>query len=1167
MIAHISDSPLNYMETLTTVQLASRIHRTRKKQSKNASSSSGGDSSCEEGPSHRPPHPRPLHPKIVALAPDTPLLLSSDPDYSSSSEHSCDTVIYVGPAGAAISDRELSDGEGPPSFVRIVPSLNKQRVKGARRPDRGHLKCNTFAELQEKLDCIAAPAPLSTEAHADPAVLLIRAGATSPPTEGMSSPVFSESTTPTQLPSAGRLLEASKRPGAGGERRADAPFGSCVVQRGGGFPWDSGVREKTFFRGGVPKPSASPSLPRTSREAFQPAEVVGTTPPVGMSQKAPRQGQPLGSPSMERAHRLRAALLGRGLDGDALRTTVTQPVALNGEDELVFTFVEELPLGLIPSSSRPSSGRPSSGLPSSSRPSSGRPSSGLPSSGLPSSGLPSSGLPSSGRPSSPLSFRDCPLQAARPVSIISSINDEYDAYTCLRGAVAPGEDAVGPGEDAVRPGEDAGTGTLSPHDGRDSTAVPWPGEGSAGSAGSSTSRLLLSSRVAPRCLPALCAAGFSRAATLQPGSLNDSGVCFSELDSDPAECPPSTKASLQGRASTLNPSGSERMPRHAAHSSLPRKTKPTSPTAGGCRRQGGGLCESLLQGGGPFAPTGLPSEGQPPGSTVSCKRPGGSSGPRPPKAHVFSSAHRAGDGCEKSSSRRGEALVRLPRLTRDATVSVPQTSTSRWGHEGPSLTGTLRFLSLRKKSNCQKSNMFFKSGSGNISPTAPPGRPSSQELQTGEAHCECEKSLFPNTSDEELSPRLRSESFSHSRLNTEHGPARMSSSLKTRGAKAEASRYYGGLVSLARGAGLHCAGSRQNRSATLGGDSRPHRARVPASAPSPGFSTTLGQLKGNGSPRAAAASGGTRAHTLSASKRPARSGDGARTGKGTIMGTKQALSQAASSRVSELATASQRQPLSRGPEVTGSDVTDGGTSSVSGSPNNSPLPSPYSKVTAPRRPPRRSSVLSGELPPARGRTALLCHRGGSSGYESMMRDSETTGSDSSTHDSVSEGGVSTSNGSRASTSPRKRGHGFLRRRLTPAPRSLDRGQWGTMWEPFEIKVYEIDEMQRHQRSSEAEPLHHVEKGLIYFTGRLRMLERRQEQIGELSSKHQQLKEELEEAKSRLSVPPARWTAAEFEVDQDLDRGSQEFLEALLRDHRGPAGLCQPLQGVGEEAAV
>lgn len=34
MIAHISDSAANFMETLTTVQLASRIHRMRKKKSK-----------------------------------------------------------------------------------------------------------------------------------------------------------------------------------------------------------------------------------------------------------------------------------------------------------------------------------------------------------------------------------------------------------------------------------------------------------------------------------------------------------------------------------------------------------------------------------------------------------------------------------------------------------------------------------------------------------------------------------------------------------------------------------------------------------------------------------------------------------------------------------------------------------------------------------------------------------------------------------------------------------------------------------------------------------------------------------------------------------------------------------------------------------------------------
>lgn len=154
-------------------------------------------------------------------------------------------------------------------------------------------------------------------------------------------------------------------------------------------------------------------------------------------------------------------------------------------------------------------------------------------------------------------------------------------------------------------------------------------------------------------------------------------------------------------------------------------------------------------------------------------------------------------------------------------------------------------------------------------------------------------------------------------------------------------------------------------------------------------------------------------------------------GRGTIMGTKQAISRAANSRVSELATGSQRKQLSSGLGVTGNDGTDSGTSSVSSSPTSTPLPSPYSKITAPRRPQRyssghgsdNSSILSGELPPAMGRTALFYHSGGSSGYESMIRDSETTGSTSSTHDSMSESGVSSSNRSRVSKSPKKRGNG------------------------------------------------------------------------------------------------------------------------------------------------
>ena len=47
--------------------------------------------------------------------------LSSDPDFTDSSEQSCDTVIYVGRNGQALSDRELTDNESPPCMVPIIP--------------------------------------------------------------------------------------------------------------------------------------------------------------------------------------------------------------------------------------------------------------------------------------------------------------------------------------------------------------------------------------------------------------------------------------------------------------------------------------------------------------------------------------------------------------------------------------------------------------------------------------------------------------------------------------------------------------------------------------------------------------------------------------------------------------------------------------------------------------------------------------------------------------------------------------------------------------------------------------------------------------------------------------------------------------------------------------
>lgn len=49
------------------------------------------------------------------------------------------------------------------------------------------------------------------------------------------------------------------------------------------------------------------------------------------------------------------------------------------------------------------------------------------------------------------------------------------------------------------------------------------------------------------------------------------------------------------------------------------------------------------------------------------------------------------------------------------------------------------------------------------------------------------------------------------------------------------------------------------------------------------------------------------------------------------------------------------------------------------------------------------------------------------------------------------------------------------------------------------------------------------QGLQYFSARLRMLEKRQQQIRELRAKHERLRRELEDAKTRLMLDPDKWT--------------------------------------------
>lgn len=107
------------------------------------SSSSGGESSCEDGAPWGSPAPR-LH----------------IPDPHSSSEHSANNLIYVGP------NQNRRNIAAPPPFIPIIPSLNKKWLmeeRGSGSISGNHFKCNTFAELQEKLDCVDGPCATQTE--------------------------------------------------------------------------------------------------------------------------------------------------------------------------------------------------------------------------------------------------------------------------------------------------------------------------------------------------------------------------------------------------------------------------------------------------------------------------------------------------------------------------------------------------------------------------------------------------------------------------------------------------------------------------------------------------------------------------------------------------------------------------------------------------------------------------------------------------------------------------------------------------------------------------------------------------------------------------------------------------------------------------------------------
>nr|XP_046229067.1 kinesin-like protein KIF26B [Scatophagus argus] len=222
------------------------------------------------------------------------------------------------------------------------------------------------------------------------------------------------------------------------------------------------------------------------------------------------------------------------------------------------------------------------------------------------------------------------------------------------------------------------------------------------------------------------------------------------------------------------------------------------------------------------------------------------------------------------------------------------------------------------------------------------------------------------------------------------------------------------------------------------------------------------------------------------------------------------------------------------------------------------LPSPYSRVTAPRMPDHMSghgsdttSVLSGDLPPAMGKTSLYFSNRNSmvsSGYDSMVRDSEATGSSTSNRDSVSDRSGSLLSVARSSRSSRRRGNtGTHQRHLshdTPLPLRRSASGLRSRWvdqgipEAYEIKVYEIDNVQRMQKRAGA-----GKQGPACFSAKLKFLEHRRQRISEVRAKYNSLRRDLEQAKHNLMLEPTKWNK-EFDLWQTFEVDSLEHLEAL-----------------------
>ncbi|XP_048392067.1 kinesin-like protein KIF26B [Stegostoma tigrinum] len=1296
MIAHISASSSNYSETLSTIQIASRVLRMKKKKTKYTSSSSGGESSCEEGRMRRPTQLRPFHPRGAGDA-DLPILnLSSDPDYSSSSEQSCDTVIYVGPNGTTLSDKELTDNEGPPDFVPIIPSLqknkNETRPEGSTEPvavlpEKDCLKCNTFAELQERLECIDgseepdkfpfeelpcseqpvmgeevqaqrgeaqqllgqtaarwAPEESTEDAHPGP----VRAQAVLQGGSAPSSPRSIMGGGNTQLNASSRSQSTKDVPhGGGGAELKPRPMGSprlgiASLSKSSDYkPQHSPSQRCKVYtqKGSLPSPAAPP--PHTpTRDCKREIRAA----PVGMSPQVMKRSVSSGTQLSQDSALSDQKQEPSDIDEKEMMSwatvTLQQPLELNGEDELVFTLVEELTI---------------------------------------------SGILENGRPTSIISFNsDCSVQAmasgSRPVSIISSINEDLDCYS----STSPfSEVSITKFLPFPKPGLDEKVLVSSSHR---SSISSWLSEMSTGSDGEQSCHSFVTQTCSdngealadPSLLDVVsshqeeCVAyarsgkysvmdkffsmsekaheakGLYQIAANQnckiaalgkttvrisnaPGLPRSEGcfpiqtnismrpcirlepVHFPEQHHllKPVDCPPAHPHHRHTRAASqemtfddpwLKREDGEEEDEDNEEEEEEEELEDSGLDGNESADRGGGRKQTAAEspGSGRSETPVSPAQGDPSkrvvdgcevGLTPSCSQSSTLSLDSAKECSLSQALPRP--LLAKQDNLEGASLRPLCLPAESSGTSVTTTTSQA------STTCSPKATLERRVGSPNKQGLLPARPKG--MPPLPPVRKSSLDQRNrasaqhtpggssqattvlaatpdeGGAHV---KAKAPNVENCGKASSGKGELFSSrpNSLNRRYAGQYECLSLERAGSLTS----MGSKVSVPRDSTMPRAGRSLNR-ATVSSPTQPGTPPSADTSPKSGTSkiSAVSKLLLAGPKSRSLSASSTKTLSFSTKSLPQSVGRSSsmpsnsrnmswstqslssKQSRGSSIVAKLPL-RAVNGRISELL---QGTTGSRSSQLRASAESEKWSPHPGEKPLTQALPSPYSKVTPPRKPHRcssghgsdNSSVLSGELPPAMCKTALFYHSGGSSGYESMIRDSEATGSTSSAQDSMSENGNSVPGRSRSLKSPKRRMNtGSQRRRVLPSlspdaasPARKPANSSGVRWldlrpmqrglaEPFEIKVYEIDDVERLQRRRAANS---KLRGFVCFNAKLKILEHRQQRISEVKTKYDILRKELEATKQRLMLDPSKWVS-EFDLDQGFEVDSLEYLEAL-----------------------